>query len=227
MRYFAAGLVIALCGVLAAVGQTGTTPADSGPPTPGMAPTSWELEFKHEALQSIRVVPPGETQPQTFWYLLWTVTNRSGADQLFVPDFILYTDTGQILRAGMGVPRAVFTAIKKRHNNPLLNNLADITGRILQGSDNAKDGVAIWTDYDPAARDFDIFVGGLSGERARVKLPAPITVEEKGDDGKLHEVVKHEVVLAKTLRLAYRLLGEAESRLGKEPTLTETEWVMR
>ena len=44
----------------------------------------------------IRVNIPGKDVPQVYWYLRYTVTNNTGRDQIFMPDFVLYTDTGEV-----------------------------------------------------------------------------------------------------------------------------------
>ncbi|KPK85764.1 MAG: hypothetical protein AMJ81_02835 [Phycisphaerae bacterium SM23_33] len=221
MRYQVA--ILAACAALAMAVGAHSDP----PPKPSAVPVSWELEFEYQDICSITLVLPGQKQPKTFWYVLYTITNRTGADQVFVPDFVLYTDTGQVLRSGQGVPTGVFEAVEKRHNNPLLMDLGRITGRILQGEDNAKDGVAMWPNFDPAARKFDVFIGGLSGERAKVKLPSPIEVTEEDENGKPKKVTKTEITLLKTLRLSYAIPGEAAARPRTVPAPLKKEWVMR
>ena len=220
MRYFAAllGLGLLVPGTLARGGP---------PPKPSVVPLSWELEFEYQPIQSITLRLPGEKRPRTFWYMLFTICNRSGADRLYVPGFDLYTDTGQVLGAGKDVPTVVFQAIKKRHNNPLLMSLTAITGRILQGEDNAKDGVAIWRDFDPKARRFDIFIGGLSGETVKIKLPVPVVVVKKDENGRPVKVTLNELNVTKTLQLSYSLPGEAASRTKTRPRLVAKRWVMR
>ena len=93
MRYFAAllGLGLLVPGTLARGGP---------PPKPSVVPLSWELDFEYQPVQSITLRLPGEKRPRTFWYMLFTICNRSGADRLYVPGFDLYTDTGQVLGAG-------------------------------------------------------------------------------------------------------------------------------
>ena len=220
MRYFAAILALGLAFTL-------LTASAEPVLKPGIVPTSWELEIEYNTPQPITILLPGWKEKRTFWYMLYTVTNRSGGDRIFVPGFCLYTDTGQVTRAGDRIPAAVFNAIKKRHNNPLLVDMASITGKLLQGEDNARDGVAIWTDFDHKARGFDLFVAGLSGERVKIKLPKPITVTVTDKDGKTKKVTKTEVVLSKTLYLRYALPGEAAARAGNLPKIRKKQWVMR
>ncbi len=221
MKHCAAVVAIGLAAGLVSVARSGP------PPKPSDIQISWQLEFNYETPRMISLKLPGEQERHTYWYVLYKVTNHTGEDRVFAPDFVLYTDTGQILRAGEGVPAAVFTEIQKLHNNPLLVSMAAAAGPLLQGEDNAKDSVAIWRDFDPAARGFDIFVGGLSGEEEKVKLPAPIQTVVRDDRGELVEVTETEMVLIRTLMLQYKLPGEAESRRQITPELAKQQWVMR
>lgn len=210
MRYAAAMLALTVAAALSTV-------AFSDPaPQPSIVPVTWELEFKYQDPRPINVkLADGSTK--TFWYMTYTVTNRSGADRIFVPEFTMFTDTGKLSKAGAGVPAAVFDAVVKQTNNPLLVDQATITGKILQGEDNAKDGVAIWPDIDQEARAFDVFVGGLSGEKAKVKLPA----------GSQPTSGPAEVTLTKALQLKYALSSEPAARDRNGPKLLEKNWVMR
>lgn len=195
-------------------------------PEPSIVPVAWQFDVDYQSPMSIQLRLPGETQVQTYWYVLYTVTNNTGEDRYFVPNLTLYADTGQIIRAGRGVSPAVFDAIKRRHNNPLLKDPTSINAPLLQGEDNAQDGVAIFRDIDPKARSFEIYFAGLSGETVTVKLPVPIeTVEEA--DGKTEKVTKDSIVLRKTLQLSYGLPGEAAARLTNPPRLLASQWVMR
>jgi len=196
---------------------------------PSTVPISWELGFRiANPPQSIRVRVPGEAEPVTFWYMRYTVINRTGKDRIFVPDFVLYTDTGQVVHGGKNVPVAVFETIKKLHNDVLLTDITGMTGKLLQGEDNAKDGVAIFRDFDPKAGAFDIFVGGLSGETAELALPRPIEVMEvDAKTGEKKKVTKTSVVLTKTRHLYDKIPGEAKARPRTQVKLAKKTWVMR
>jgi hypothetical protein len=217
---------LVLCATSSLWAQT-TRSAEGQPPKPRIVPASWELKLDFQPPQPITLTLAGETKPQTFWYMLYRVTNETGKDQIFVPDFVLYTDTGQILRAGEKVPGEVFTAIQQRHNDPLLLDQSHIIGKILQGQDNFKSGLAIWRDIDPQARSFDVFVGGMSGERVKVKLPEPVKVATVDAEGNKQEVTTEEAILSKALHLHYWLPGEAAARTASTPQLEKKEWVMR
>ena len=196
-------------------------------PEPMVIPTEWELDIRYEAPQPIRVKIPGENRVETFWYVLYTVTNHTGSDRVFVPQITLFTDTGQILLGSEGIYPSIFAAIKERHNNPYLEDLARISGRILQGEDNARDGVAIFRDFDEAARTVDVFIGGLSGETVVLDLPGEVDVAVTDIRGRTTRQRKGRIVLHKTLQLTYEIPGVAEARLATPMRRVTQAWVMR
>lgn len=204
-------------------------------PKPSAIPVSWEIEFDNLAPRAIMVQEGGDPKPKLFWYLKYTATNRNRdkagkpLEVMFNPEFVLYTDTGQVLRAHSGILASVYDAIVKVENDPLLISPQGVAGKpLLFGADNAKTSVAIWPDFDPKAGQFDIFVGGLSGESRTVHLAQPM-MEEVVDykTGKTQQVPRNKVVLGKTLQLVYSVPGEAAARRHIEPQLLEKVWVMR
>lgn len=214
--------------LLAAAATVGVCGRAITAPAPADVPVKWELDFTYTAPpKAIQFLSPGSKQKSTYWYFRYSVTNETGKDQFYVPSFVLYTDTGQLLRAGAGVPTGVFAMVKKTHNEPLLQDTSSITGKLLQGDDNSKYGVAVFADIDPNAGAFDLFVGGLSGETAVITLPKPIEVIVTTAGGKTKKVMKDKVALAKTLKLHYSLPGEATARLISRPQLLKKSWVMR
>ncbi|MDP6637351.1 MAG: hypothetical protein QGG42_20835 [Phycisphaerae bacterium] len=203
-------------------------------PEPYEVPTTWELKIDFQAPQPITVTLPGQKKPTTFWYMLYTVSNLSrdpetgrGADQDFIPEFIMYTNTGQSAVANRRQPAGVFTAIKKRHNNPLLKRHTNIIGKLLYGRDNAKDGVAIWPDFADKTGSIDVFVGGLSGETAELTLPRPVTVTETDVNGIEKTDVKYKVILHKSLRLNFTVKGTTGTRAYSTTKLKSKKWVLR
>jgi len=203
-------------------------------PKPHEAPIAWELKFDYEAPRPIKVFLPRRTKPVTYWYMLYSVTNLTrdpvtgqGKDRDFRPVFIMYTDTGKSVTSNRRVFTAAFDAIKKRHNNPLLKNHAQIIGKLLYGRDNARDGVAIWPDFDPKAGGFDIFVGGLSGETAEITLPRPVAVTELDANGIEKTSLKYKVILHKALQLNYTVKGETNVRIYSKAKFNFKKWVLR
>jgi len=211
----------------------GKTPAkqdnDTGKPYPKplIVPLDWQFKIELGKFRPIAVKLPDKDAPQVFWYLRYTVTNQSGDDHIFVPEFVLYTDTGQVIRAGKKTPMGVFDKVKKLYNDPLIKPPASMTGKLLQGEDNAKSSVAIWPDFDPNAGQVSIFVGGLSGETASITLPSPITVVQTDWRGRVKTVTKDRLLLVKTLELQYDIPGEKSARQFLAPRLVKKRWVMR
>jgi hypothetical protein len=196
-------------------------------PQPSQAQVEWQLDFEHRTPKPIYVKTPGDADPRLYWFMVYKVVNRSGDDRFFVPDIVLSTSTGQILRGSQGVSVAVYDHIKQLLNEPLLRDNVGMTGKILQGADNARLGIAIFRDFDARAASFDIFVGGLSGEYAVVDLPTPIEVTEVTEDGEQRTVTKKSIILGKTLKLHYSIRTEAGSRIEAKPVLGSKTWVMR
>jgi len=197
-------------------------------PEPSDVPVEWELDIElFDVAMPISVTLPGDDEPTVFWYLRYLVTNETGEDREFTPVIDLATNTGQLIRAGTSIPPVVYDEIKGLHHQPLLKDLPAMAGRLLQGEDNAKAGVAIWPDFDEQAGQIDIFISGLSGETQVVQLPNP--VEKVTPTPECDDIVEQvtEVVLRKTLELTYALPGEASARLTTPATLVARQWVMR
>jgi hypothetical protein len=196
-------------------------------PKPSEIPSSWQLNVEVDDPKAIEVTLPGQTKPERFWYVRFNVINRTGEDRIFVPEFELYTDTGQVLRVGQHVPSAVFRAIKELYNEPLLTDMTGMTGKLLQGEDNAKDGVAIWRDFDPQAGQIDLFLGGFSGETAEVVLPKPVQVVEVDAAGHEKTITRDKAILSRTYHLVYDVPGEASARTYTPAKMVKKEWIMR
>ncbi len=199
-------LIAAACAAvvssLAIVGMRG--PVAMAAPEPAVVPMTWELTFKNQLPE--RIVVEGKT----YWYVRYTVSNNTGRDVLYTPDFEITTDSGQAIAAYKDVPKDVFGKIKELHGATLLQSHTEILGKLLQGEDNAKDGVIIFAGLEAEARVLNLFISGISGETAEVKNPMSGAV----------------VVLQKSLVLEYSIPGEAV-RIDPRPTLKSTKWVMK
>ena len=175
---------------------------------PSLVPVSWELNFKYSPLERVFVTVDGKEKP--YWYMRYTVINNSGRDVLFTPDFEIVADTGQVVHAFKDVPNAVFDKIKDLYKNPLLQSPNNIYGKLLQGEDNAKDGVAIFPALDPDGRNFKVFVTGLSGETATVKNP----------------MTGKDVIIQKALELDINIPGQAID-IPPRVQVKAQKWVMK
>ena len=181
-------------------------------------PGQWTVDVKFEQPEQI-VLPLAGKGLTRFWYMILTVTNRTGDDVDFYPRCELMTDTFEIVPAGLGVPQVVFEKIKQRYQEryPFLEPLRGVENRILQGEDNAKDIAVIWHDFDRQATSFKVFITGLSNETAAINHPVA-----KGNDGN-----PLKVFLRKTLELDYSFRGDPAMRNSAQIVYEDKSWVMR
>jgi hypothetical protein len=158
--------------------------------------------------------------PQRFWYTILTLTNNSaGQDVPFYPACALMTDTFQIVPAGKTTRRAVFQAIKIRHQGsyPFIEPLEFVKDKILQGQDNTIDVAIIWPDFDEKAKNISIFIAGLSNET--IAIDHPVKTDKKGKPVK--------IFLRKTLKLDYSIGGDETLRANATLVYKNKSWVMR
>ncbi len=137
-------------------------------PEPDIVTDQWQLDLSYRELNIIPIRRQLEAEPQYFYYMVFKVTNKTGSDRLFAPDIWMMTDAGDLMLSNSEVPSAVFRAIKARVKNPLLEAPSQVVGKLLQGSDNARESVAIWPAPKHDVNDIRVFVGGLSGETHRM-----------------------------------------------------------
>ena len=195
---------------LAATGAFGTlAPAFAEPEPSLVAPKgTFELDFKQYAPERLEVMDKGKKV--TYWYIRYTVTNNSGKDVIFTPEFELITDTGSAVQGFKGVNRDIYFQLKKLYGNKLMESPFEILGKLLQGADNARDGIAIFRDVDPDSRVFTFYVQGVANETQKVKNPI------KGNM----------VTLSKTLQIDYKMPGE-QIDVDPKPEFKGKKWVMK
>lgn len=193
--------------LLACLAALAFTCAVSAFPKPAPVPFRWELNFEPGHL---RLYVDQETGG-TYWYFTYTVTNRTGKEQLWAPSLVLYTDNGEILEAGRDVPSQVVEEIRDMLGDPLIEDQNQIIGDIFQGREHAKEGVVVWPANHLNVTEMSLFIAGISGETARVKNP----------------VNGQEIILRKTLQRDYLVPGNALAR-GSEPVqLVQQQWILR
>ncbi|MBN1490702.1 MAG: hypothetical protein JXA69_12355 [Phycisphaerae bacterium] len=193
-------------------------------PKPSLAPTTWELRFRYSDPERIAVTVPGQAEPVVYWYMRYTIENQTGDTRDFYPTFEIVTDTLRVTQSEVGVSPEAFRAIQRRWKDALLLEPSRMNGPLLVGEDRAKHGVAIWPDIDPKAREFTVYVRGLSGETSRVRNPAYDPAKPAGAENRPN------FILFKTLAIPYRLPGgggEARSMAVPERLSRDPQWVMR
>jgi hypothetical protein len=178
---------------------------------------TWQLDFDFADPQ--RITLSGET----YWYVVFRVTNRSGRDVEFYPSFRLVTETLQVVEGGDHVSPAVYEGIGAKHRKefPFFAPPTKITGPLLQGEENARESAVVFRLFDSSAAKFTIFVSGLSGEMERIKNPAFDKTKPVSDEN------PQAFLLRRTLAIAYDLPGDPQTRSRSTPIRRSREWVMR
>ncbi len=130
----------------------------------------WTFDFQFSHPEPI-VVQEADGRRAVYWYVLYTVANPTDEAKMYVPSFLLVTDTAKVCRAGL-YPKA-YEAIKMTRDVRFLENAGRLHGKIHPGIDNARTGVAIFAPIDREADSFRIIVEGISGQY--IERPAPGT----------------------------------------------------
>jgi hypothetical protein len=184
----------------------------------------WTLDIEYETPQPIVTLGP-KGEKEVYWYVIYTITNSTGADRQYVPSFTLFANTGAIRKAG--VYPAVFDAIKKARaaKYKVLENAVQMVAienaKILVGPDNARTGVAIFAPLDRETRKFTLFIEGLSGEF--VERPDRSKKVEPGHLAEGDKIVR----LRKTLALYFDLPGDKWWLNLDAPVFLSKKWTWR
>ena len=186
-------------------------PAESVP-TPGAFSKTPELDFTPGPLRIYRSAADGKW----YWYMTYEIENGTGADQIWVPSMVVYTDRGEILECGKSVPSSVTDEILERLGDPLLEPQYKIIGELKQGRGNARKGLSIWPANRTDVNEISMFVSGLSSETAAVT----------------HPITGDEVVLRKSLKRDYLIPGAAtalgDRSIELHPDMPSYEvWIFR
>jgi hypothetical protein len=195
------GLSLCMAGSLMGVLASSSTAAE--PFAPAGQVDVWTLDFKPGALR-LYVDP---IDGKHYHYFTYQVRNRTTDDRMFAPRAELFTDKGEILRSGDGVPTEVSRRLLGLLSQPLMENENQIIGDLRQGKENARDGIVIWKATDLESNEMTIFVTGLSNAFERVK----------------HPITQEDIILRKTLRLDYVTPGNMTDsvRVAAQPARPE------
>ncbi len=176
-------------------------------PKPSPVPYRWELTFEPGDLRLWRDASSGDY----YWFFTYKVTNRTGDEQVWAPEFTLFNDAGEILRSGRGVSSRVTDTLLGVIGNELMEPQNAVIGEIFQGAEHAREGLVIWPADRIDVNEITIFIAGISGETAAVA--DPIT----GD----------EVILRKTLQRDYLIPGNVVARGTAPAPLVKETWILR
>jgi hypothetical protein len=203
-------------------------------PEPAPHSISWEFDFRYLDLRRIDIQLGGRTE--AYWYMPYTVINTSPDTQRFFPQFEIVTETLHVALADVGIPRAVYDAIRERHRitHKYLAHPTKAIGPLRSGADNAIESVAVWRAEDLNVNEFTLYIAGLSGESRLVPNPAydpaaPQTKTVAGPTGRQQEITVNPrtFTLRKTLAISYTLPGSPAARGWTEPQPNQVSWIMR
>lgn len=184
------------------------------PPEPDPLPQRWELDLQVGPLRVI-TLDVADEGPQPFFYMTYRVTNNSGEDLQFAPIFEIGNENGDVIRAGTDVPRSVRQGLLKLLDNPLLEDQIQIIGTILQGRENAKDGLVIWRAPSLTTDELAVYAAGFSGETQQVEFTNPDTGEAET------------MTFRKTYMVRYATPGTLVGQGSKPLQVVNERWIMR
>ncbi len=192
-------------------------------PEPSVAHTSWELEFTYSDPQRITLTLPGDDHASTYWYIVYTATNTTGDEAEFYPTFDIVTGDLKRIEAGFGVSPSVNDAILTRHKKayPFSVDPMKMYGPLLRGEDNARTSIIVFPEFEDDVNAFTVYVGGLSGEVAKIRNPRFDRAVQPSDENPMFFFVR------KTLAIGYDVPGDTRTRLEAAPVRTTQAWVMR
>ena len=208
-------LSAAAIGVLGVSLATVPTVSAFHAPEPDPIPRRWQLDYKPGALRMAKFTK-ADGSSASYLYMTYRVTNKTGEDVLFAPSFELADGQGGVFRSGRGVPLDVAAKIQKDLANPFLEDQISILGMLLQGDENAKDGLVIWPFDNLTASEITVYAAGFSGE---VKM-APSFVDPK--TGQPVQTATY-----KTSMSRFKTGGDMTKRGTDAFEPYETTWIMR
>jgi hypothetical protein len=210
----AVGLSLALCCTAPVAAAAPEAPTPARPPEPDPIPQRWQLDLVVGPLRLISLEIEGEGFVP-FFYMTYRVTNNSGEDLQFAPQFELGNEDGDLIRAGIDVPRQARQALLELLDNPLLEDQIDVIGPLLQGRENAKDGLVIWRAQDLDADELNLYCAGFSGEVQQVEFSNPQSGETKT------------LTFRKTYLVRYSTPGRLLGRGSAPFPVVAERWIMR
>jgi hypothetical protein len=176
-------------------------------PKPAASPSRWELRFQPGELR----LHTDPVENKTYWFFDYMIINRTGRDQVWAPSFVLFTDGGEIMRSGEGVPLRVTREIMDLIGNDFLQHQYEIIGEIHHGIEHAREGIVVWPARKLNVTEISLFIGGISGETAHVQNPL------NGET----------VLLRKTLQRDYLIPGDPAARGRRPARFVEERWIFR
>jgi len=179
-------------------------------PEPDPVPRRWQLDVTLGPVRQASFEIEGQG-PRVFVYMTYKVSNNSGQDLLFAPSFELVMGNGQAVRSGRGVPADITKKLIEKCQNNFLQDQIAVIGNLMQGPENAKEGLVAWPLEDFSPTKIAIYAAGFSGETTTITPPGST----------------EKTLLRKTLSVNYVVKGELSKRGDQPLEVEEQRWVMR
>lgn len=184
-------------------------------PEPDPVPRRWQIDVEVGPMRLARVEGPNN-EARLYWYLTYKAVNPTREDLIFAPAFDLVAEDGTTYRAGREVPPVVTRRLLDKLDNPLLQDQVQIIGTILQGQENAKEGLVIWPASQLASGEMVVYASGFSGETRTIE------VADVNNPGKMTRAT-----LRKTMMVRYPMRGDVHNQGDKPLEVGESRWIMR
>lgn len=207
-------MAIALCAGGGSLVAVPTVNAVLSAPEPDPIPRRWQLDLKLGDLRMAKL-PGKDGSLRSYVYMTYQVVNKTGEDVLFAPSFELADGEGNVLRSGRGVPLDVADKLQADLQNKFLEDQISILGMLMQGDENAKDGIVIWPLENMTASELTVYAAGFSGEISQVEIKDP----KSGGMSK--------IAIYKTHMSRYKTGGDMTHRGSEAFTAYENSWIMR
>lgn len=179
-------------------------------PQPDPVPRRWQLDIKPGPLR-LAIIHVEGLGRRAYFYFTYYVENNTGEDLLFAPSFQIATDDGTLINSGANVPSSVTRTLLERLRNPFLKDQISAVGLLLQGEENAREGLVIWPAHNLEVDEVIIFATGFSGETETYIRP---------DTGE-------SVLLRKSLMLRHETPGDIAALRDRPLDRVDRRWIMR
>ncbi|MEO0474856.1 MAG: hypothetical protein AAF085_02635, partial [Planctomycetota bacterium] len=215
-------------GLSCAYAQEADAPKDVTP-QPDPVTQDWSFDFEYTTPDTI-AIENADGSISWYWYMTYKVTNFEEEELFFDPRIVIQSDNGDIVTANLGIDISVFKEVRTLLQNPLLQSPLEVPGRVFNGENYTKQSAIIWEVSEDDIDNFNVFVGGIYGERKTVTDPntgKPIMVpvinaltgeEVKDESG---NTVMEPLELKRTLKISYKTPGTNENR--QDPEIQRTD----
>ncbi len=188
-------------------------------PEPSAVVKDWQFDVELGPLRVISLQMPDGSR-RGYYYITYTVINETGQDLFFAPLIELATDQGEVMLAGRDVPLEVTYELIRRQRNILLEDPIRILGRLQQGEENAKDGIAIWPVGKTNVDAVNLYFLGFSGETKTIRARDAAT-------GRIKDLTLWKTLMVRHAAPGTLINREAFTEGGRILPRLQERWILR